>query len=87
LLALPDFEQQFVVETDASSYGIGTVLQQGRHPIAFITKKLGPKWQKLSVYEKELLAIVFAVQKWQQYFMGRPFISKTNKKSLKHLLE
>jgi len=54
------------VETDASRNGIGVVFQQGRHPIAFISKKLGPKWQKLSVYEKELLAIVFAVQKWEQ---------------------
>ena len=63
VLALPDFDQLFEVETDASSYGIAAVLQQGRHPIAFISKKLCPKWQKLSVYEKELLAIVFAVQK------------------------
>jgi len=56
-------------------------------PNSFYSKKVGPKWQKLSVYEKELLAIVFAVQKWNQYLMGRPFIIKTNQKSLKHLLD
>jgi len=39
------------------------------------------------VCEKELLAIVFPVQKWEQYLMGRPFIIKTDKKRLKHLLE
>lgn len=87
VLFLPDFELPFEVETDASNDGIGAVLQQKGHPIAFISRKLGPKWQMLSVYEKELLAIVFAVQKWTQYLMGRPFIIKTNKKSLKHLLE
>jgi len=48
---------------------------------------LGPRWQNLSVYEKELLAIVFAVQIWEQYLLGRPFIVKTDQKSLKHLLD
>ena len=67
ILALPDFNHQFEIETDASSFDIGVVLQQKGHPIAFISKKLDPKWQQLSVYEKELLAIVFAVKKWEQY--------------------
>lgn len=87
ILALPDFEQIFEIETDASNNGIGAVLHQGRHPIAFISKKLGPKWQRMSVYEKELSAIVFAMQKWEQYLIGRPFIIKTDQKSLKYLLE
>jgi len=65
VLALPDFDHQFEIDTDASSFSIRVVLQQKRHPIAFISKKLGPKWQQLSVYEKELLAIVFAVRKWE----------------------
>ena len=87
VLALPNFDLTFEVETDASSHGLGAVLQQNRHPIAFIREKLGPKWAQLSVYDKELLAIVFAVQKWEQYLMGRPFIIRTDQKSLKHLLE
>ena len=41
----------------------------------------------LSAYEKEFYAILFAVQKWQHYFLGNHFISKTDQKALKHLLE
>jgi len=82
VLALPDFEQPFEIETD-----IGAVLQQKGHPIAYISKKLGPKWQQLPVYEKELLAIVFVVKKWEQYLLSKPFIIKADQKSLKHLLE
>ena len=87
VLALPNFDKPFEIETDAASCGISAVLQQDRHLIAFISKKLGPRWQKLSVYEKELLAIVFAVQRWEQYLIGRPFTIKTDQQSLKHLLE
>ncbi|WVZ83780.1 hypothetical protein U9M48_030885 [Paspalum notatum var. saurae] len=43
VLALPDFTKPFTVETDAFDKGIGAVLQQDGHPIAYISKALGPK--------------------------------------------
>uniref|UniRef100_A0A803MBH9 Ty3 transposon capsid-like protein domain-containing protein n=1 Tax=Chenopodium quinoa TaxID=63459 RepID=A0A803MBH9_CHEQI len=56
------------------------VLMQEGHPLAYISSSLGTKWQKLSVYDKELLAIVFAVQKWEHYLVGSHFVIKTNQK-------
>jgi hypothetical protein len=61
MLAIPDFTKQFVVDTDASDSGIGAVLQQQGHPLAYLSKALGPRTSGLSAYEKEYLAILFAV--------------------------
>ena len=87
VLALPDFEKRFVVETDASNTGIGAVLMQDNHPICFISRALGPRHQALSVYEKELMAVVHAVQAWTGYLAHRRFIIKTDQKSLKYMVE
>lgn len=87
VLALPDFDQPFTVETDASNIGIGDVLMQNNHPTCFISCALGPKHQTLFVYEKELLAVVHAVQTWHAYLAHRPFIINTDQKSLKFLIE
>lgn len=87
VLALPDANKTFIVETDASGYGIGTVLMQEGHPIAFISKALSPRHAAMSVYDKELLAIVQAVTKWSQYLLGRRFIIRTDQRALKYLME
>lgn len=87
VLAVPDFSKNFVIETDASKKGIGAVLMQDHHPMTFISRSLGPRWQNLSVYEKELLAIGFPVQKWEQYISSSHFIIRTDQKSLKWLLK
>ncbi|XP_076935063.1 uncharacterized protein LOC143601564 [Bidens hawaiensis] len=57
VLALPDFTKTFIIETDASSKGMGAVLMQENHPIAFISKAFSVRQLALSVYEKELLIV------------------------------
>lgn len=52
VLTIPNFKEPFVVETDASDYGIGAVLHQQGHPIAYASKALDPRTQGLSTYEK-----------------------------------
>jgi hypothetical protein len=84
VLALPDFSKTFVVETDASDKGIGAVLQQEGHPIAYVSRSLGPKNQGLSTYEKESLAILMAVDHWRTYLQPAEFIIQTDQKSLIH---
>ena len=63
MLALPRFDKPFVVETDASGTSIGVVLMQEGHSIAYISRHLKEIQLHLSIYENELLTVVFAVQK------------------------
>ena len=87
VLALPQFNKSFTVETDASETGLGAVLMQDSHPIAFLSQTLSPRNAALSTYEKECLAILMAVDKWRTYLQAQPFVIHTDHKSLLHLTE
>ncbi|KAA0067391.1 transposon Tf2-1 polyprotein isoform X1 [Cucumis melo var. makuwa] len=58
-----------------------------KRPIAFYSHTLAMRDRAKSVYERELMAVVLAVQHWHPYLLGTSFIVKTDKKSLKLLLE
>jgi hypothetical protein len=87
VLAVPDFSKRFCIETGACKNGVGVVLMQDGHPLAFISKALGSKTQGLSTYEKEYLAILIAIDQWRSYLLHSEFDIYTDQKSPVHLNE
>jgi hypothetical protein len=87
VLALSNFEQQFTVETDASDIGLRAVLMQNDRPTAYLSKPLSAANKFMSIYEKEFLALIMAIEKWQPYLQRQEFIVKTDHKSLAYLNE
>ena len=87
VLALADFNDTFVIESDASKVWLGAVLMQQQRPVAFFSQALTERQKLKSVYERVMMAIVFSLQKWRHYLLGRHFVVWTDQKSLKFLLE
>lgn len=87
VLALPDFSKRFIVETDASATGIGAVLRQNDHPVAYLSKSLAPCNLGLSAYKKECLALLLAVDHWRPYLQHSEFTIRTDQKSLLNLTD
>jgi hypothetical protein len=85
LLVLPDFTKTFEVECDASGIGIGGVLMQNGQPVAYFSEKLGGAQLNYSVYDKELYALVRALETWQHYLWPKEFVIHSDHEALKYL--
>lgn len=86
LLVHPRLGAELSLVCDASDFSIGAVLQQraGDHwePLGFYSKKLGGNERKYSAYDRELLAIYRAVQRFRHQLEGRPFTIFTDHQPL-----
>lgn len=86
VLRLPNFDQPFELQTDASALGVGAVLLQDGHALAYFSKILSPRLRESSTYAREMYAITEAVRRWRQYLLGRRFVIHTDHQSLRSLL-
>ncbi|KAF7808269.1 putative mitochondrial protein [Senna tora] len=85
VLALPNFAKPFEVACDASGVGIGGVLSQEGHPIAFFSEKLNEAKQKYSIYDKEFYALVRTLKHWKFYLLPQEFVLYSDHQALKFL--
>ncbi len=87
VLAYPDFTRDFIVDTDVSDSGIGTVLSQvdddgQERAIAYASRVLSKAERKYCVTRRELLAVVVFLREFRPYVTGRHFTLRTDHGSL-----
>ena len=89
ILKLPDFSKPFILRMDVSDTGLGAVLLQEfdekPFPVWYASRKLS-KWQQgYATVEKECLAVVWGVQKFQKYLYGKEFVAETDHQPVRFL--
>jgi len=76
ILTLPDNSRPFWIEADSSDFATGAVLSQQSpedntwHPVAFLSKSLSPVEWNYEIHDKEMLAIVRALEEWRHFVEG-----------------
>lgn len=91
-LKLPEYNKEFILETDASNTGLGAVLLQrdesGRMvPVKWGSRKLSPTEKRYGITEKEMLAVLWGVTNFDYELRGRKFHLVSDHKALKYIWE
>jgi hypothetical protein len=86
----PDWSLPFEIMCDASDYAVGVILGQRKdkkpYVIYYASKTLNSVQMNYTTTEKELLAIVFACEKFRSYLVGSPLVVFSDHATLKYLL-
>lgn len=89
VIARPNFNLPFVIQTDASNVGLGAVLSQTiddkKHVICFASRSLSAAEKNYSTTEKECLTVIWAISKFRAYVEGYHFLVITDHSSLRWL--
>lgn len=86
ILQFPNFDEEFILRTDASGFALGAVLSNFDDKlIAYASKTLSSAEKNYSTIEKELLAIVWAIRHYRPYLFGRRFKIITDHRPLVYL--
>ena len=90
VLAYPSQNDYFVLDTDASNYGMGNVLSQiqdnSEKVVCYFSKSFSGPERKYCVTRRELLAIVMSIEHFHHYLYGRRFTVRTDHGALRWLL-
>ncbi|GJS74402.1 reverse transcriptase domain-containing protein [Tanacetum coccineum] len=91
VIVSPNWNLPFELMCDASDFTVGAILGQkdGKHfhPIYFSRKTLNPAQQKYTVTEKELMAVLFAFDKFRSYLILSKTIVHSDHSALRHLFK
>ena len=87
ILRITDPNKDFIVCTDACNDGLGGVLTQEGHVIAYESRKLKIHEKNYATYDLELVVVIHVLKMWCHHLIGRNFILMTDNKGLKYLLD
>ena len=85
MLCYPSLTKDFELQTDASAVGLGAVLEQDGHVVAYANRSLTHAERQYSVIERECLAVLYAVKQFRHYLLGRAFVLHTDHQPLQWL--
>lgn len=87
MLVFPNLKEPFVVYRDASKTGLGGILMQNGHVVAYASRQLKVHERNYPTHDLELTTIVFMLKLWRYYLYGYKFQVFSDHKSLKYLFD
>jgi len=89
MMITPDWSKEFELTCDASDYAMGTILGQRQdktfHAIYYVSKVLDEAQMNYATIEKEMLTIVFVLEKFRPYLVGSKVVIFTDHVAIRHL--